>query len=116
MKTKTASLLVAGVWIFGGLMAAGEVQAHASGPEDGPAWSCVDDGNRICGPDNSEGKPAACYDDGGVIVALWPCTPWEPNMGHRHADGTTTYPNGDVGTDDGELISVGIRDGVDSLR
>lgn len=41
--------------------------------EDDPGWSCVDDGNRICGPNNPEGKPAACYDDGGVIVALWPC-------------------------------------------
>lgn len=41
--------------------------------EDDPGWSCVDDGNRICGPGNAEGKPAACYDEGGVIVALWPC-------------------------------------------
>lgn len=41
--------------------------------EDEAGWSCVDDGNRICGPGNPEGKPAACYDDGGVIVALWPC-------------------------------------------
>ncbi|WP_431231351.1 hypothetical protein ACQ856_17320 [Mycolicibacterium psychrotolerans] len=41
--------------------------------EDDLGWSCVDDGNRICGPGNPEGKPAACYDDGGVIVALWPC-------------------------------------------
>ena len=45
--------------------------------EDSPEWSCVDDGNRVCGPDNDEGKPAACYDDGGVIVALWPCEPWK---------------------------------------
>lgn len=36
-------------------------------------WSCVDDGNRICLPNNNEGKPAACYDEGGVIVAPWPC-------------------------------------------
>jgi hypothetical protein len=70
--------------------------------EDDPGWSCVDDGNRVCGPNNPEGKPAACYDDGGVIVQLWPCNPWEPNMGHRHADGTTTYPNGDVLNDEGE--------------
>lgn len=48
--------------------------AHADTiTEDSPAWSCVDDGNRICGPGNPEGKPAACYDDGGVIVAAWPC-------------------------------------------
>jgi len=41
--------------------------------EDSPAWSCVDDGNRICGPANPEHKPAGCYDDGGVLVAPWPC-------------------------------------------
>src|SRR5882757_7668717 len=63
---------------------------------------CVDDAPHVCLPGNSEGKPAACYDDGGVIVALWPCNPWEPNMGHRHADGTTTYPNGDVLNDNGD--------------
>lgn len=42
--------------------------------ESDTEWSCVDDGNRTCGPQNAEGKPAACYDEGGVIVALWPCT------------------------------------------
>lgn len=41
--------------------------------EDDPRWSCVDDGNRICGPGNIEHQPAGCYDDGGVIVAPWPC-------------------------------------------
>lgn len=48
--------------------------AYASGPqEDEPGWSCVDDGNRICGPGNTNGAPAGCYDDGGVLVAVWPC-------------------------------------------
>lgn len=70
--------------------------------EDDPGWSCVDDGNRVCGPGNSEGKPAACYDDGGVIVAMWPCKPWTPDMGHRDARGITTYPNGDRLNDEGE--------------
>lgn len=46
--------------------------AHAS-TEDSPSWSCVDDGNRICGPGNANGAPAGCYDDGGVLVAPWPC-------------------------------------------
>lgn len=41
--------------------------------EDESGWDCVSMGNRICGPGNDQGKPAACYDDGGVIVALWPC-------------------------------------------
>lgn len=81
--------------------------AHAAPEEDEPGWSCVDDGNRVCGPGNAEGKPAACYDDGGVIVAYWPCNPWTPDMGWRHADGTTTYPNGDVMDDDGNVLVVG---------
>lgn len=41
--------------------------------EDDPGWSCVADGNRICGPNNSEGKTPACYNDVGAIVAAWPC-------------------------------------------
>lgn len=47
--------------------------SHHAVQEDSPAWSCVDDGNRICGPGNSNGAPAGCYDDGGVLVATWPC-------------------------------------------
>lgn len=65
--------------------------AYAAPLEDEQGWSCVDDGNHVCGPDNAEGKPAACYDDGGVIVALWPCTAWQPSDGYRHPDGTVTY-------------------------
>lgn len=48
--------------------------ANAAPLEDSPAWSCVDDGNRICGPGNANGAPAGCYDVGGVLVAAWPCT------------------------------------------
>lgn len=49
-------------------------QAQASPVvEDDPAFDCVSMGNRICGPGNPQGQPAACYDDGGVIVAPWPC-------------------------------------------
>jgi hypothetical protein len=40
--------------------------------EDDPGWSCVDDGNKVCGPDNDEGQPAGRYDDGGVLVDPWP--------------------------------------------
>lgn len=40
--------------------------------EDQPGWSCVDDGNRICGPDNPQGVPAGRYDAGGVLVDAWP--------------------------------------------
>ena len=52
--------------------------------EDDPRWSCVDDGNRVCGPTNTEGKPAGCYDDGGVMVAPWPCEAWKPSDGYAH--------------------------------
>lgn len=47
--------------------------AHAAPNEDQPGWSCVDDGNRVCGPHNAQGAPAGCYDEGGVLVAAWPC-------------------------------------------
>lgn len=57
---------------FGGIAMASH--ANAEGPqEDEPGWSCVDDGNRVCGPGNSNGVPAGCYDDGGVLEASWPC-------------------------------------------
>jgi hypothetical protein len=58
MKVLFAALAITGI------LNASHVPAH---------WSCVDDGLRICLPGNPDGKPAACYDDGGVIVALWPC-------------------------------------------
>lgn len=48
--------------------------AHAQPQEDEPGWSCVDSGNRICGPDSDDaGHTPGCYDDGGVLVAAWPC-------------------------------------------
>lgn len=48
-------------------------QEDGSGPPGCRPWSCVDNGNRICGPGNPEGKLAACYDDARMVVALWPC-------------------------------------------
>ena len=42
--------------------------------EDESGWSCVDDGNRICGPDNAQGVPAGYYDEGGVLIDPWPVT------------------------------------------
>jgi len=52
---------------------AGVSKADTPVEEDSPSWSCVDDGNRICGPGNAQGAPAGCYDDGGVLIASWPC-------------------------------------------
>lgn len=86
MKRSDAIKLVAAPWLFGAMMAAGLAHTgpasaqitqgihdgEASITEDSPAWSCVDDGNRICGPGNGQ-APAGCYDIGGVMVAAWPC-------------------------------------------
>lgn len=41
--------------------------------EDDPAWSCIENGNRICGPGNTNGVPAGCYNDLGALVSAWPC-------------------------------------------
>lgn len=65
-----AELALAGSFV---LASATGTMAHARAEEDSPSWSCVDDGNRICGPGNANGAPAGCYDDGGVMVAPWPC-------------------------------------------
>jgi len=40
--------------------------------EDESGWSCIDDGNRVCGPGNGQGVPAGRYDEGGVLVDPWP--------------------------------------------
>ena len=40
--------------------------------EDESGWSCVDDGNRVCGPGNGQAVPAGRYDEGGVLVDPWP--------------------------------------------
>jgi hypothetical protein len=40
--------------------------------------ACVDDAPHVCQPGNPEGKPAGCYEIGGVLVAEWPCEPWQP--------------------------------------
>lgn len=40
--------------------------------EDESGFSCVDDGNKVCGPDNPAGVPAGLYDEGGVLIDVWP--------------------------------------------
>lgn len=78
--------------------------------EDMPCWSCVDDGNRVCGPGNSEGKPAACYDDGGVIVAYWPCEPWKSDWAYADGSicvGSVSDPTLGTGDDETACLSMG---------
>ena len=67
-------LLAASLAALGAVAFSPEEPEYAGMEEDDPGWSCVRDGNRICGPGNTEGVPAGCYDDGGVMVADWPCT------------------------------------------
>jgi hypothetical protein len=74
--------------IFFGAALAWQINGVAG---DTPTASCVDDGNRVCQPDNPEGEPAGCYDDGGVLWADWPCEAWKPSDGYVHADGTITH-------------------------
>lgn len=104
--TSNAVKLVGIKVVFGASLAIGFATMHTASAtpavEGGHSASCVDDGNRICQPGNTEGKPAACYDDGGVIVAEWPCNAWKPSDGYQH-DGLG--PN-QVGQDDGDDASV----------
>lgn len=106
MNSTKARVLLAALATGGALMTATHAGAQPI-EEDDPGWSCVDDGNRVCGPGNSNGVPAGCYDDGGVLFAPWPCTPWRPIYGWRHGDGTTTFPNGDVMNDEGIVLIDG---------
>lgn len=41
--------------------------------EDDPRFDCVFDGNRICGPANTQGAQPGCYNDRAALVAPWPC-------------------------------------------
>ncbi len=41
--------------------------------EDESGWDCRADGNRMCGPGNSQGVISGCYDDAGALVSVWPC-------------------------------------------
>jgi len=73
----TANRVAFGAGLFLGLMSgltvgvpAGVAIAHAA-TEDQPGWSCVDDGNQICGPGNTQGAPAGRYDEGGVLIETW---------------------------------------------
>lgn len=41
--------------------------------EDSSSWSCVEMGNRACGPNNSNNAVPGCYNDIGIMVQAWPC-------------------------------------------
>lgn len=71
-KNYALTSLAAGV-ILVGIPFAVEGSPYSEVNEDDASWSCVDDGNKICGPGNAQGAPAGCYDDGGVLLFRWPC-------------------------------------------
>jgi hypothetical protein len=50
----------------------GDDNANGVVSEDESGWSCVDDGNRVCGPGNGQAVPAGRYDEEGVLVDPWP--------------------------------------------
>lgn len=94
MTTGKVRAIAAASLIFFGI--ADTAKALADEPlEDDPRYSCVDQGNRVCGPGNNNGVPAGCYDDGGVLFKAWPCEAWKPSDGYRHGDGAVTYPDPD---------------------
>jgi hypothetical protein len=45
-------------------------QIRAASQEDSTGWNCTTMGNHVCGPTNTEGLRAGCYDD-GVLVIPW---------------------------------------------
>lgn len=82
MITITATRIVFAAGVFVGAafgIAAGPLIAPADASptvqEDDPGWSCVDSANHVCGPLSDDwGHAPGCYDDGGVMVAAWPCS------------------------------------------
>ena len=79
MRTIAVSMFVTFMTVMGlnGVYEAAQQDPIPHHYEDDDDWSCVDDGNRVCGPNNPEGQPAGCYDIGGVMIASWPCSPWK---------------------------------------
>jgi DNA uptake protein ComE-like DNA-binding protein len=45
------------------------ITAAAPVHEGDPSFNCATMGNHVCGPDNGEGIPAGCYDQGTLVVA-----------------------------------------------
>lgn len=104
MSNRIGILATASIITLGALGIHAAPYAYASPNEDQPGWSCVDDGNRVCGPGNANHVPPGCYDDGGVLFAPWPCIPWGRSDGYRHSDGTVSYASGPNAYDGGSYV------------
>lgn len=74
-KTRIKSLIAASLVGFASLATPAIASATPAGQiqEDDPGWDCTTMGDHSCGPTNAQGVQAGCYDDGGVLVAAWPC-------------------------------------------
>lgn len=57
----------------GAIISSAPAIAAPAVPEDSPAFDCIFDGNRVCGPNNAQGAAAGCYNDRAALVAPWPC-------------------------------------------
>lgn len=76
-KVASAALALLGTWAGVAQFAeatpapdapAVSVVAPTAVQEDAPGFNCATMGNHVCGPDNSEGVAAGCYDDGALVV------------------------------------------------
>lgn len=74
-----------------GILGLGTLGIYAA-PLASAHTDCVMDGARLCAPGNDRGVPAGCYDEGGVLVALWPC---EGNQKARWGVGLSKYSHDD---------------------
>lgn len=75
LKTLTAAVLiaVAATGCQNELALFPHASADTAVTEDSPAWNCVLDGNRVCGPNNVQHTAPGCYSDTGALVDPWPC-------------------------------------------
>lgn len=68
MTTTTKFIAALGITVTA--LLGGAAHAQAQPYEDEPGFSCVEDGNRICGPDNPQGVQAGQYVNGTLVP--WP--------------------------------------------
>ncbi len=74
MSNTLGVLATIGIVGFSGAAIVYAPHAYASPVmEDMPQWDCRANGNFVCGPNNSQGATAGCYNDTGLMVAPWPC-------------------------------------------
>ena len=68
---KITLALAAGTAVLAMLAASPDADANPGDAEDSPSFSCVLDGNQVCGPHNEMGAVPGLYNN-GVLVQSWP--------------------------------------------